>query len=335
MSPPARRPVRNRIARHPGVARLVLSLCPQMTAENVLRSLLDDRELLRAAASGILDDDEQKAVHRPQAARVSEEQWSIADEVCLEELRARMGGEAGPPRYRHIVIDEAQDLTPMQARSLARRCPSGSMTVLGDLAQATGAHPYDSWDQLAEILAGPDGWHLEELTFGYRLPGEVMSFAAPLAAKIAPSTTFPTSVRPEGGTSLRLLAADQSELLELAVTEAIILAEAEIETGRSTALIVPDNADLVREVKEKLAELGEEETPDIHVLPSSQIKGLEFDHVVVAEPAAITREPAGPRRRLSAQKRASGRRVWSQMFRGGRGSACLDGSSGGSCHLDT
>jgi hypothetical protein len=288
--------VRNRIARHPGVARLVLSMCPQMTAENVLRTLLDDRELLRAAASGILDDDEQEAIHRPQAARVSEEQWSVADEVCLEELRALMGGETGPRRYRHIVIDEAQDLTPMQARSLARRCPSGSMTVLGDLAQATGPHPYDGWDRLAEILAGPNGWHLEELTFGYRLPDEVMTFAAPLAAKIAPGTTFPSSVRPAGDPSLRLLPAGRSGLLDSAVTEAIILAEAEIGTGRSTALIVPDNADLVREVEEKLTNLREEETPDIHVLPSSQIKGLEFDHVVVVEPAAITREPAGLRR---------------------------------------
>lgn len=288
--------VRNRIARHPGVQSITLSMWPQMTAENVLRSLLGDRETLRAAAAGILDDGEQKAIHRPQAARVSEERWSVADEVCLEELRVLMGAETRPRRYQHIVIDEAQDLTPMQARSLARRCPSGSMTVLGDLAQATGAHPYASWDELAGMLAGPDGWHLEELTYGYRLPAEVMTFAAPLAAKLAPGVTFPTSVRPEGGASLRLLAVDRSELFDSAVTEATILAEAEIGTGRSTALIVPDDIDLVRQVEEKLAGLREEETPDIHVLPSSQIKGLEFDHVVVVEPAAINREPAGLRR---------------------------------------
>ncbi|MEV5748354.1 ATP-binding domain-containing protein [Actinoallomurus sp. NPDC052308] len=179
------------------------------------------------------------------------------------------------------------------------------MTVLGDLAQATGAHPYDSWDELAEILAGRDGWHLEELTYGYRLPAEVMTFAAPLAAKLAPSTTFPTSVRPEGGAPLRLLMADRSELLDSAVTEAIILAEAEIGTGRSTALIVPDNAELVREAEKKFADMREEETPDVHILPSSQIKGLEFDHVVVAEPAAITREPAGLRRLYIAVTRCT------------------------------
>jgi hypothetical protein len=297
--------IRNRISRHPGVMRLLFSMWPQMTAENVLRTLLDDREVLRAAASGILSDDEQEAIRRPQAARVSDEQWSAADAVCLEELRVLMGGVEGPPRYRHIVIDEAQDLTPMQARALARRCPSGSMTVLGDLAQATGPHPYDGWDRLAEILAGPDGWHLEELTYGYRLPAEVMTFVAPLAARIAPGTTFPTPIRPKSDGSLRVLAADRSKLLDSAVTEAIILAEPEIDTGRSTALIVPDDADLVREVEERIADAREEETPDIHVLPSSQIKGLEFDHVVVAEPAAITREPAGPRRLYIALTRCT------------------------------
>jgi DNA helicase IV len=289
--------VRSRIARHPGVAGLTLSMWPQMTAENTLRSLLGDRETLRAAAAEVLDDEEQEAIYRPQAARVSEEQWSVADEVCLEELRALMGGEARPRRYRHIVIDEAQDLTPMQARSLARRCPSGSMTVLGDLAQATGSHPYSDWDQLAELLSGPDGWHLEELSIGYRLPDEVMTFAAPLAAKIAPSTTFPTSVRPAGGTSLRLLPTGRSELLHVAVSEAVTLAETEAGSGRSTALILPEVADLLQEVEERIAVAGEgQKRADVQVLSSSQIKGLEFDHVVVVEPAEIVREPAGLRR---------------------------------------
>jgi hypothetical protein len=208
-----------------------------------------------------------------------------------------MGGEARPRRYRHIVIDEAQDLTPMQARSLARRCPSGSMTVLGDLAQATGAHPYSDWDQLAELLAGSDGWHLEELRIGYRLPDEVMTFAAALAAKIAPSTTFPTSVRPAGGTSLWLLPTGRSELLHVAVLEAVTLAETEAGSGRSTALILPDVADLLQEVEERIAVAGEGQKGGRRAgalfLPD---QGIGIRPCRLVEPAEIVREPAGLRR---------------------------------------
>jgi DNA helicase IV len=287
--------LRGRIGRHPQVAGLTHSIWPQLTAENLMRTLLGDPDTLRTAAAGILDDEEQKAIHRPQATRVSEEQWSTADQVCLEELRVLLTGE-GPRRYRHIVVDEAQDLTPMQARSLARRCPSGSMTILGDLTQATGAHPYRDWRELAEILAGPDGWHLAELTVGYRVPDEIMRFAAPLAAYIAPTTAFPTSVRPEGGTPLRFVPAASSGLLNVAVAEALGLAATEADSGRSTALILPDDDELVQRAKLDVASLQQDGAGVLHVLSSSEIKGLEFDHVIVAEPAAIVREAAGLRR---------------------------------------
>ncbi|MCO5994755.1 HelD family protein [Actinoallomurus rhizosphaericola] len=288
--------LRSRINRHRAVAGLIHSMWPQVTAESVLRSLLGNPETLRAAADGILDQEEQQAIHRPQAARVSEERWSIADQVCLEELRLLMTGDGPPRRYRHIVIDEAQDLTPMQARSLARRCPSGSMTVLGDLAQATGVHPYGRWNELAETLAGPDGWHLEELTVGYRLPDEVMRLAAPLAAYIAPSITFPESIRPEGGNPIRFIQVTASELLDSALSEVLALAAAEAATDRSTALILPDDEDLIEQARSRLAERREDPLGAVQVLSSSETKGLEFDHVVVAEPAAIAREAAGARR---------------------------------------
>jgi DNA helicase IV len=289
--------VRSRLGSHPGVAGLTRSMWPQLTAENVLRNLFDDPKALRTAAAGILDDEEQKALLRPQAERVSEERWSIADQVCLEELRFLMGVEGRPPRYRHIVVDEAQDLTPMQARSLARRCPSGSMTVLGDLAQSTGSHAYDRWDELAEILAGPEGWHLEELTVGYRLPDDVMRLAAPLAAEIAPSVAFPTSVRPAGDTALSILRISPSELVDVAASKAVGLADAEAGSGRSTALILPGRGRLLQEAKSRVAALreGKQHGGALHVLTSAQTKGLEFDHVIVVEPAAIVREPAGLR----------------------------------------
>lgn len=85
----------------------------------------------------------------------------------------------------------------MQARSLARRCPSGSMTVLGDLAQATGEHAYQDWSVLGEALATGDGWYLEELTIGYRVPREVMEFAEVLGRTVSPVRRSPLD--PAGG----------------------------------------------------------------------------------------------------------------------------------------
>ncbi len=143
--------MRRRIARDPRVVGLVNTIWPNVAAEGVLRNLLGGPAVLRAAADGVLGEDEQAALTRA-AGRVGAEPWSLEDRVCLEELRVLLTGE-GPPRYRHIMVDEAQDLTPMQARSLARRCPSGSMTVLGDLAQATGDHAYEDWSVLGSILA--------------------------------------------------------------------------------------------------------------------------------------------------------------------------------------
>ncbi|WP_329521377.1 HelD family protein [Spirillospora sp. NBC_01491] len=283
--------VRSRIARDPRVVGLVKTIWPDVTAEHVLRGLLGDPEILRAATDGLLSEEERAAIARTRASRMSAEPWSPEDRVCLEELRVLIGGDS-PPRYRHIVVDEAQDLSPMQARSLARRCPSGSMTVLGDLTQATGGHPYHDWSALASALAGDDGWHLEELTTGYRVPSEVMEFAEPLARSIPARTKSPTSIRPRGAEAVTLLPVRPANLVTEAAERVRTLTSATAdEERRSVAVIVP--ADRHADTAAALTTVPDDGR--VSVITAAEAKGLEFDHVVLVEPAAIAGlAPAGP-----------------------------------------
>ncbi|MFS1298222.1 hypothetical protein [Streptosporangium longisporum] len=292
--------LRSGIEKHGRVASLINAIWPALNAETILRRTLNDAEVLRTAASGLLTAEEREAVTRPRVARASEEPWTLDDLVCLEELRHLLSGDE-PRRYRHIVVDEAQDLTPMQARSIARRCPGGSMTVLGDLAQTTGARQYDVWERLAGILSGHDGWHLAELTKGYRVPDEVMRFAEPLARSVSLSTAVPRSVRGIDETSLRITRVEQDRLVDEAVARALDLATAGLERSRSVAVIVPDDTALLEELERRITEVQgavpANDVPPVSVLPATLARGLEFDHVVVVEPAAIAAQgPAGPRR---------------------------------------
>ncbi|MFI0372382.1 HelD family protein [Actinomadura sp. 1N219] len=279
--------LRGRLSRDPRVVGLVNTVWPNVTAESVLRNLLGDPGVLRQAAGGALTADERAAIARPPAARVGEEPWSPDDRVCLEELRVLLTGE-GPPRYRHIMVDEAQDLTPMQARSLARRCPSGSMTVLGDLAQATGDRAYPDWSVLGGILAGRDGWHLEELTVGYRVPREVMDFTEVLGRSVSPRTPFPRSIRPVGPDAITLVPVRTASLRDEAAARARALVSPA--DDRSVAVIVPDalSAD-VPAIRAGIPDDGR-----ATVILAAESKGLEFDHVVLVEPAEIaSRTPGG------------------------------------------
>ena len=110
--------------------------------------------------------------------------WSADDLALLDEAAFLTGGRTRS--YGHIVVDEAQDLTPMQFRMIARRAPSGSITVLGDLAQATGPWTYADWDEVRGHLPDAAPSHHDELTLGYRAPGRVLDFASRLLSEAAP-----------------------------------------------------------------------------------------------------------------------------------------------------
>jgi DNA helicase IV len=191
---------------------------------------------------------------------------------------------ATPPRtFGHVIVDEAQDLTPMQLRMVARRAREGSLTVLGDVAQATGAIPYSSWDEVLPNLPTGQTAVVEELLHAYRVPREIMEVALPLLDTIAPDVATPISYR-TGADAPRVRRVAEEHLLAEAFHESERLADAD----GLLAVIVPD----------ELAEAELAGTPlyeSVPLLTPRQAKGLEFDHVVVVEPALIAASPQGLR----------------------------------------
>ncbi|MEU4149472.1 AAA family ATPase [Streptomyces sp. NPDC026659] len=302
--------IRRDLERNRQVERLIERVWQSPGAREALRSLYDSPELLRTCADGILAPEEQTALHRPRAATADADPWTLDDRVCLEELRYLIAGET-PQRYGHIVIDEAQDLTPMQARSLRRRLTvNGSMTVLGDLAQATGPHAYADWDRLSALLSDHGDWHVAELNTSYRVPAEIMEFVAPLARTIAPSLPYPRAVREAGANSVRTLAAEPWTLLDDTVTQTTrLIGTSDGHTLRRVAVIVPDDSGWLDEINRHLdqtAGLTEEHRATVSVLAAAHAKGMEYDHVLVVEPATIAdRGPAGLRQLYVALTRST------------------------------
>ena len=196
--------------------------------------------------------------------------------------------------FGHVIVDEAQELSEMAWRLLARRCPARSMTIVGDVAQTGSAAGTTSWARVLQPLAG-DRWRLARLTVNYRTPAEIMAATASLLAAIDPQQPPPQSVRQGGVPPWRMATTRDALPATLAeITGAEAMSEGQL------AVIVPDS---------RVAELGEAvaravpcasfgESPDLTnpvvVLGATQAKGLEFDSVLIADPAAIlTGSPRG------------------------------------------
>ncbi|MFG1656840.1 HelD family protein [Micromonospora chersina] len=194
--------------------------------------------------------------------------------------------------FGHVIVDEAQELSPMAWRLLMRRCPSRSMTIVGDVAQTGALAGTPSWQEaLAPYVA--DRWRLEELTVSYRTPAEIMAVAAGVLAEIDPALRPPRSVRASGVPPWdRSVAADRlaAELVEAAAREAAGLADGRL------GVIVPAGrvAELGAAVVAALPEATVGEQPELAnrvvVLTTEQAKGLEFDSVLVVDPDRIVAE---------------------------------------------
>jgi DNA helicase IV len=241
--------------------RVLKAAWPSVSPDKLVRALLTSRATLAEAAEGILDDAEQKLLVRRGAG------WSDGDIPLLDEARSFL---AAPPRaFGHVIVDEAQDLTPMQLRMIARRARGGALTILGDVAQATGAIRYSGWDEVLPHLPRGGAATVEELRHAYRVPREIMDVALPLLDTIAPGVAPPISYR-TGAAPPVVRRVDEAQLLAEAFRAA-----AGAPNGL-VAVIVP----------EELA--GAAPTDElVPVLTPREAKGLEFDHVVVVEPALI------------------------------------------------
>jgi DNA helicase IV len=255
--------------------RVLKAAWPLVSPDRLVRSLLGSKAVLAEAADGILSPVEQKVLYR------RGDGWSDGDIPLIDEARTTL---ATPPRtFGHVIVDEAQDLTPMQLRMVARRAREGSLTILGDVAQATGAIPYSSWDDVLPHLPTEQTVVVEELLHAYRVPREIMEVALPLLDTIAPDVAPPISYR-TGAEAPRVRRVAEEHLLAEAFHESERLADAD----GLLAVIVP----------EALADAELAGTPlyeSVPLLTPRQAKGLEFDHVVVVEPALIAASPQGLR----------------------------------------
>jgi DNA helicase IV len=258
----------------------------------LVRSLLTQRTALARAADGVLTEGEQARLLRPRAAA---DAWTAHDLPLLDEAEALV--KAAPRRFGHVVVDEAQDLSPMQLRMLARRARHHSMTVLGDLAQATGPASPGAWEETLVHLGRPGNAQRAELTMGYRLPGSILELANRLLPEAAPDVAASQSVR-ESGDPPDFHEFGAEELLPGVVEHALALAK-EFTTVAVIAedARIPELRDAIEARGIVLGELGET-SPDypLVVVPATLAKGLEFDAVLLVEPAEImAREPHGVR----------------------------------------
>jgi DNA helicase IV len=250
------------------LARFVDHVWPVVRPDTLVGQLFGSRAKLAAVADGLLDGDEQRLLVRRAPG------WSLADLALLDEARALV--EAPPRAFGHVIVDEAQDLTPMQLRMIGRRA-AGSFTLLGDVAQATGPIAYRRWQELLPHLPGGTNAAITELQHAYRVPREIMAFALPLLELIAPEVEPPLAYR-TGARPPRVVSGDDP--LALAFDEAARLATEE----GLLAVIAPPSLG-----RGEAAGSVFDETR-IPLLTPRESKGLEFDHVVVVEPARIVAE---------------------------------------------
>ena len=272
---------------------LLDTLWPTVSPTTLVRELLSSRGQLERYATGLFSGAEWELLLRTRDTRVSSTAWSTDDLALLDEAAFLSGGRTRS--YGHIVVDEAQDLTPMQFRMIARRAPSGSVTVLGDLAQATGPWTYAHWDEVRNHLPDSAPSQHDELTLGYRAPGRVLDFASRLLPEAAPGIEPTTSIRP-GRTDPAIRLVDERQLGAAALEEATALAR----DHALVAVVVPEElVTPVSGLSRRNAQVGVLEhdamSRPITIVPAPAAKGLEFDAVVVVEPAAIA---GGDRRGL-------------------------------------
>ncbi|WP_405439860.1 HelD family protein [Streptomyces avidinii] len=276
--------VQDAVARNAAVKAAVKEIWPPVEPAKLVLRLLSDPEFLALHAADVLTEDEQKLLLWPKPFRsVKAAKWSAADLVLIDEVADLVERTHS---LGHVVLDEAQDLSPMQYRAVGRRCTTGSATVLGDLAQGTTPWATRSWDEALTHLGKPQAV-LEELTAGFRVPREVIAYASRLLPSISPGLAPVSSVRETPG-SLRIAAVADLDAAVVAACRDSLAYEGSIGLITADARI-PVLAEALLAAGLPYLSPGEETTAQsrLTLVPASLAKGLEYDYVVLDEPAAI------------------------------------------------
>ncbi len=273
---------------------------PEVSAEQIVFSLLSDGAFLAAAADGILSEEEQAALRWNRPPRtVKAARWSAADAVLIDEAGGAIDRR---PSFGHVVLDEAQDLSPMQCRAIARRCEHGSLTLLGDLAQGTTPWASRDWRQTLVHLGRPEA-RVVPLTIGFRMPEAVVALANQLLPALGVAVPEAVSLRRDGRLDIRAVADID--------TAAVAEVRAALEHEGSIAVIAADSAveSLSAALRAAGVEVADPEADArVTVLPATLAKGLEYDHVIVIEPSQIVEsEPRGMHRLYVVLTRAVSR----------------------------
>ncbi|MDX2560179.1 AAA family ATPase [Streptomyces sp. TX20-6-3] len=276
--------VQNAVARTPAVKAVVKECWPLVEPAKLVLRLLGDAEFLAEHAEGLFTEDEQKLLLWAKPARsVRTAKWSAADAVLVDEARDLVERTHS---LGHVVLDEAQDLSPMQYRAVGRRCTTGSATVLGDLAQGTTPWATASWAEALGHLGKPEAV-VEELTAGFRVPREVIAYASRLLPHMSPGLAAVESVRENPGS----LDVRHTDALDRDVVAACVEAlghDGSIGLIAADARIAP-LAEALTAAGLAYLSPGEETTAEsrLTLVPASLAKGLEYDYVVLDEPAAV------------------------------------------------
>jgi DNA helicase IV len=283
----------------PEIREALDRMWPLLTPAQLLHDLFGSKGLLKLAARGVLDEGEALALFRPRSESVDDVRWTPADVALLDDARDVLGPKPGRNgkiddadeirTYGHIVIDEVQDLTPMQLKMATRRSLNGAMTIVGDLAQATGPLAPTDWQDVLDHLPDRKPSRVIGLSVGYRIPGQIMELANKVMAAATPMLRAPQSVR-VGDAAPVVVRSDGP--LGAAVADEVRSITASLPNA-SLGVIASDS--MIDELSEHLTAAGVNHgtatrtglDEGVTLVPVSVVKGLELDAVVVVEPARI------------------------------------------------
>lgn len=258
---------------------------PQVTPRAIVRRLMLDAEFRDLVADDLTESE--RALLGRGAVGSNRYSWTAADLPLLDEAAFVIDGQ--PDRSSHVIVDEAQDLSPMQWRVIRRRCVGRSATIAGDLAQATSAWSPSSWDEVAKRAGFGETVDVSELRLGYRVPMPIMEYAGRLLPIAAPSVELPQSFR--AGTDPVMHSVSKTGVVDAAVSAA----EGWNEQPGSMALVCPPSMERALQKAVDDSALGEGR---VEVIVDHMAKGLEFDRVIMVEPHLIARGDVPGLRRL-------------------------------------